>query len=280
MAGRLQLLEKWIRKLSTNTQIEIIIIHDYWDQTTSNELREICQKYDGVVFIEGSFGNPGSARNAGLQICKGKWITFWDSDDEPIVDNFLALLMSIEATNPDVCFARFKVFNETSGLVSESPEWTSNWNRDLSNVAQNPGIWRVIFSRALIEGIRFEPIRMAEDQIFICEAVLKAKKLSFDETQVYTYFKGSEHHLTKNSGALQDLLPAFKKTSKMLKNSGVDAIPFLRLMVAKQLISGWKYGNLRTRFSLIVAFSRTKLVVSPMFVGALKTAILYSVRGV
>ena len=279
MAGRLQLMEEWIRKLSTDPQIEIIVIHDYSDETTSTELKVICQKYDNIEFIEGNFGNTGSARNAGLKICKGKWIVFWDSDDEPKVQNFLALLKSIEDTDSDICIGRYEVFNEKFRSVSDSPVWSTNRNRDLSTVAQNPGIWRIIFSRTFIEGIRFEPLRMAEDQIFICEALLKARKLSFADDKIYTYFTGSVHHLTKNSGALQDLLPAFKKTSKMLKESDVDMSPFLRLMVAKQLISGCKYGNMKTRFSLIVALFRTKLFVTPTFLSALSVAIQKSVRG-
>ncbi|CAN2231104.1 glycosyltransferase family 2 protein [Candidatus Planktophila dulcis] len=279
MAGKLQLFEEWVGKLSSNPQIEIIVVNDYSNEATSSELNAICQRYDNLKFIEGNFGNPGSARNAGLEICQGKWVTFWDSDDEPDVENFLALLKSIELTNLDICFGRYKIFNETSHRISESPAWSSNTDRDLSILAQNPGIWRIIFTRKLIEGIRFEALRMAEDQIFICEAILKARNFMFTNNQIYTYFTGSTNHLTKNSAALQDLLPAFKKTIEILKTSDVAVAPFLSLMAAKQLISGGRYGNMRTRFGLIVVFFKARLFVIPTFLNALRAVIQTSVRG-
>jgi len=279
MAGRLQLLEEWVGKLSANPLIEVIIINDYSDEATSAELKAICTKYDNLKFIEGNFGNPGSARNAGLEICQGKWVIFWDSDDKPDVENFLELLKSNEELNPDICFGMYKTFNENSQQISESPAWSLDTKRDLSTVALNPGIWRIVFARNLIEGMRFEPLRMAEDQIFICEAILSARKLVFADRQIYTYFTGSINHLTKNSAALQDLLPAFKKTSEILKLSTVEVAPFLSLMAAKQMISGGRYGNLRTRVGLLVAFFATKQFIAPTFINALRAVIQTSVRG-
>ena len=279
MAGRLQLFEEWVGKLSAYPQIEVIIINDYSDEATSAELKVICQRYDNLKFIEGNFGNPGSARNAGLEICQGKRVVFWDSDDEPNVENFLTLVKSLEMTNSDICFGRYEVFHEKSGSRLKSPAWSSNRNRDLRIVAQNPGIWRIIFAKELIEGMRFEPLRMAEDQIFICEAILKAREFVFADNQIYTYFTGSINHLTKNSAALQDLLPAFKKTSEIFKSSKVEVTSFLGLMAAKQMISGARYGNMRTRLGLLVAFARGKLFISQTFLNALRTVIQNSVRG-
>jgi len=279
MAGRLQLFEEWVGKLSAYPQIEVIIINDYSDEATSAELKAICQRYDNLKFIEGNFGNPGSARNAGIEICQGEWVIFWDSDDKPDVDNFLELLKFNAEINPDICFGRYEIFNEISHLTSESPAWSSETKRDLSAVARNPGIWRIVFARELIQGMRFEPLRMAEDQIFICEAILRARKLVFVDYQIYTYFTGSIDHLTKNSAALQDLLPAFKKTSEILKSCTVEVAPFLSLMAAKQMISGFWYGNMRTRLGLLVAFFRTKLFIAPAFLTALRTVIQSSVRG-
>jgi glycosyltransferase involved in cell wall biosynthesis len=279
MAGRLQLFEEWVGKLSAYPQIEVIIINDYSDEATSAELKAICKRYVNLKFIEGNFGNPGSARNAGLEICQGKWVIFWDSDDKPDVENFLEVLKSNEEINPDICFGRYKIFNELSCITTESPTWSSETKIDLRTVARNPGIWRIVFARDLIQGMRFESLRMAEDQIFICEAILRARKLVFADHEIYTYYTGSINHLTRNSAALQDLLPAFKKTSEILKSSTVELVPFLSLMAAKQMISGGRYGNTRTRLGLLVAFFRTKLFISPTFLNALRAVIQTSVRG-
>jgi glycosyltransferase involved in cell wall biosynthesis len=279
MAGRLELLEGWIQAVSLHPRIEIIIVLDVSDEATRNELDKICQKHKNIKFTEGYFGNPGSARNAGLELCQGKWVVFWDSDDEPNVENFLASIKSIEETNSDLFFGRYKVFHEGSRSLFDSPAWTFDTQINLSIVAQNPGIWRIIFSRELIDGLRFNPLRMAEDQIFICEAILKAKTITFADSQIYTYFTGSLNHLTRNPEALQDLLPAFIKTSELIHGKSLELRPFLYLMAARQLISGSRYGNMRSRYGLMVALIKTKLFISPMFLISLHKAIQKSIRG-
>ena len=92
MGGKLNLVRKWIEEISHNPQIEIILVHDIADTLTGEELMEISNTYRNTRVTEGYFGNPGSARNAGLEICLGKSVVFWDSDDEPNVENFLASL--------------------------------------------------------------------------------------------------------------------------------------------------------------------------------------------
>ena len=279
MSGRLQALEKWIDELTKNPRAEVIVVHDYSDDATEDELKVICEKYELVTFIQGHYGNPGSARNAGLEICTGNWISFWDCDDEPNTSEFLRLIVEIEEVNPDISFGRFSVLNENSGLVTEAATWTSVKDKNLFIVAQNPGIWRVIFSRNLLQGMAFKPLRMAEDQIFISEAIVKASKVKFFDNLIYTYFIGSDYHLTKNSQALQDLLPAFKHTSKMIGNGHIELDSFLQVMATRQLISGLKFGTYSTRVGLIKSFSRSGMLLSPTFLKSIARFLPNASRG-
>lgn len=280
MGGRLQHLENWIKNLSTNPHIEIVLVHDFFDIKTSEELKAICLKYENLELVEGHFGNPGSARNAGLDVCRGKWIVFWDSDDEPLVDNFLALLKFVMESNSDICFGRYQIFNEISGALTESPYWSSDPKENLEIVAQNPGIWRVTFERELLAGVSFEPLKMAEDQIFMSEVLSKSRQCSFFNIPVYKYFTGSPNHLTKNENALQDLLPAFRKSTEILKNSRADLTPFIRLMAAKQFLSGCRHGNIKTKSGLLRELFKTGLIFSPQFLISLKRVIQKAMLGI
>jgi glycosyltransferase involved in cell wall biosynthesis len=276
MSGRLRILENWIGDLSQEPQIEVVVVHDFSDDSTGEELELICEKYDSVTLVQGQFGNPGSARNAGLEICTGSWISFWDCDDEPKVQEFLVLIDKIESTKPDISFGRFNVFNENSKLITESPIWSSAMDKNLEIVGQNPGIWRVIFSIDLLKNMAFEPLRMAEDQIYIAEAIVKASKVTFYDNLIYTYFTGFDYHLTKNRSALQDLLPAFNQTSKMIRVSKREVHPFLQLMAARQLISGLKFGNLKTRTGLIKSVIVSGLLFRPKFATTIYRSIINS----
>lgn len=280
MSGRLQMLEKWIDKLTEDPRAEVVVVHDFSEDATGDELKSICEKNDSVIFIQGLYGNPGSARNAGLEICTGNWVSFWDCDDEPNTHEFLALIDKIEKVKPDISFGRFSVFNENSGVVIEASTWNSAKEKNLRVVARNPGIWRVVFSRNLLQGMAFKPLRMAEDQIFISEAIMKAGKVDFFDNLIYSYFIGSDRHLTKNPQALQDLLPAFNQTSQMIGIGPIELAPFLQMMAARQLISGLKFGTLRTRLGLIKSLSRSGLWLRPFFLKAITSFIFTARRGI
>jgi len=280
MAGRLQNFEKWIREISTRTDIEVIVVHDLGDKTTGEELIKICENLKNVRIIEGYFGNPGSARNAGLQICVGTWITFWDSDDKPNVQNFLQLLESKPNNNSEVCIASYAKFNEVTKVLTNSAKWSNEFAKDIQTFSLNPGIWRIIFSGELLKGINFKSLKMAEDQNFICDAVLKAKTLTFTDNEIYTYYIGSQNHLTNNHEALQDLLPAFRNSKALIEGNGrVDISPLLNIMAARQLVSGFRYGVFKTRLGLLKSSLAQGFILRPSFLKALKTVSSSSVKG-
>ena len=61
------------------TSIEIILVHDSiipLDERVLGDLRERipCD----LIYLSGDFASAGTARNAGLEIATGKWISFWD----------------------------------------------------------------------------------------------------------------------------------------------------------------------------------------------------------
>lgn len=279
MAGKLQFVRNWVEKVSSNSGIEVILVHDLMDNQTGEELREMCSSFGNVQLIEGKYGNPGSARNAGLEISLGRWVVFWDSDDEPNVPNFLVTLDVMQQFQSDLGIATYAVCDEISSNRTKPNRWNHESEMDFQSLALNPGIWRIVFSREVLEEIRFYPLRMAEDQIFICEALIKARNVKFVDNLNYTYFTGSSQHLTRNFDALQDLLPAFKITKELLqKNEKRNLIRFLSIVAARQLISGLRYGNPMTRVALLCLMVDTSLVRREFFKGV-KIVLQNSLKG-
>jgi hypothetical protein len=120
---------------------------------------------------------------------------------------------------------------------------------------------------------------MAEDQIFICEALSHARNVRFVDNLNYTYFTGSSQHLTRNTRALQDLLPAFRITKELLvKNKSKELIPFLNIVAARQLISGLRYGNPRTQVGLLSSILDARLFQRFFLIG-IKTVLQNSLKG-
>ena len=60
---------------------EIILINDGSIDRSGEICREYAEKYDRIVYIEQENSGASSARNAGLAVATGSYITFVDSDD-------------------------------------------------------------------------------------------------------------------------------------------------------------------------------------------------------
>lgn len=86
----------------TYQDIELIIVDD---GSTDNSFF-ICKEYERkdrrVKVIHKENGGQGSARNVGLDVCKGEYIIFVDSDDYILPDMFQILIKNATLANADI----------------------------------------------------------------------------------------------------------------------------------------------------------------------------------
>jgi glycosyltransferase involved in cell wall biosynthesis len=255
MAGRLQRLKKWATALQGNSAIQIIVIHDQQDELTGQELVDILSTLQGIVSIEGHYGNPGAARNAGLQRANGKWICFWDSDDEPNVDHYIEMISVGDELDADICIGEYMKVNEKQIAPPIHRNWSKNEATNDLIFSMNPGIWRMCFQSKVIEQQQFQTHRMAEDQIFAAQAFSKARNIHYFNKSVYTYFAGSNLHLTSNREALSDLRQSFSFTLNLLENSSKKrARDVIAIMALRQFITGLRKANFLSKIHLIQLF--------------------------
>jgi len=67
----------------TYKNIEIIFINDGSSDNSGNILDELKASDSRIIVVHKTNGGVSSARNAGLEICRGKYIMFCDADDIP-----------------------------------------------------------------------------------------------------------------------------------------------------------------------------------------------------
>lgn len=233
MAGELEIFESWIKK-SLNFNLEIVIVHDIQDSNTGIELDEFVKTVNNhkIKLIEKAVGSPGLARNLGLNVATGHWITFWDCDDLPHVDDVMKSIA--ENPNCEVIVGRYKIQDKFSGLETFSPISRLNYR----GIGENPGIWRMVFRKNVLEGIRFNSIRMAEDQVFISQLNLRNRQVAFTDRFLYTYFIGRKAQLTNSSININDLLIAFDQlliSHRKFENNKKNSLS--RMMAARILLT-------------------------------------------
>ena len=259
MAGRLQRLEEWLIRVA-KSPMEVILIHDRQDEMTGPQIQSLLSKISNpkIQLIEDYFGSPGLARNRGIEIAKGDWICFWDSDDLPNLEVVLALIESNSASKADCLISNFNSVNEISKEVF-AHKLTANFEDEFG---LNPGLWRICFKYSAIADLRFGALRMAEDQIFLAEFFSKSRDVEIVSDTTYSYFFGESFHLTKNSSALNDLALATIESLRILRNLDNQRQNLIASLFVKQVISGVKYGSLKTKRVVVTQYLKSLLTSS------------------
>lgn len=251
MAGRLEFLSEWLTE-AIKYDLEVVIVHDKQDPETSRELRTLifnC-KNPKIQLIEGFFGNPGSARNAGLELVSGNWIVFWDSDDLPQIDKILNETY-VARNEVEVVIGQYEVINLKTGIVSSDGE-----HKSIQDVAMNPALWRMIFKSESIQGVRFPSLRMAEDQVFLSRIRIAEKRIQFTSSVFYKYHTGVSSQLTNSKDALSDLPKAIRQINCYAKVGSSNQLKFDIFLITRQLITALTKAPLPSKISAVIEISR------------------------
>ena len=209
MKGQLSNLSNWINK--ADGSVQVILVHDFKDTETRFEILELLKKNEApsVVVIEGEFGGPGEARNAGLEFAIGEWVCFWDSDDLgeiQVLSNWLSTQVNLAC---DLIVFRYKKVNTTGNLPAyTSKPWGKGEFDNLIRWGSEPGIWRCLFSANFIKGLKFPDILMGEDQVYIARVCAKKPRICFSSEVMYSYFVGRDGQLTNGNYDNQDIFVA------------------------------------------------------------------------
>lgn len=241
MHGRLRELEQILRS-NDFPDLEVVIVHDKQDDYTGKELLDLVQKYEqkNVTFVEGEFNSPGLARNRGFELATGRWIFFWDADDEPIISKFIEMTNEADRCGKKIAIGQFSMRIE----LGKKPQIV--FQPQLNDVVFQTGLWRMAFRRERISDIKFKNYRMGEDQFFLAETNLKMDEIYFSPDVVYTYNNESLGQLTRDMTSKKTISETFESTCNAIKSLPKSDSWIFRKQVIPQLISVIKYANIET----------------------------------
>ena len=258
MHGKLRALEEWLQVID-KTVFQVILIHDVQDHETGPELEEMLTRVKNIEphFTSGHFGSPGAARNEGFQYAKGKWIAFWDSDDQPDCLEFQKMVEEADRQNCKIAIGGFSKTNDRTGFKDSTSIPSLDING--SNLAFEPGIWRWAFLANNISTNRFPHLRMGEDQVFLSELDFLGSKVYLHKNSVYSYSLNRSGQLTSNNSVLPDLISAMKIELENIEASKKPMSTFLISLLLKQSMTALKSIKIKLiRQALYVHYSIVK----------------------
>ncbi len=234
MAGRFENLESWLMG-ALECEIEVILVHDVQDDMTGVEIAAKFKEinHSKLKFLEGKFKSPGLARNKGISESTGKWIAFWDADDVPNPQAAKSLVeLSQDQSAVQLIVGSYEVRSPSGQTFIDAR------HGDINGIAVNPGIWRMIFKRGLMEGRSFSNSKMGEDQEFIASLDPWDLNVKYSEIALYRYYFGGDYQLTSDGSNLRDLVNVTKRLLNRLEIGNSKANTFIATLIIRQIITG------------------------------------------
>ena len=219
----------------TLKEIEIICVNDGSTDNSLSILEEYRQKDNRITILTQENKGAGAARNAGLNIAKGEYLSFLDSDDYFDYTMLNKAYNKAVENNTDIVIFDTIVFNSSTKEYIKTP-WRFNRNnfprvfpftyRDITKgifSAFSHEAWNKIFKRDFIstQGIFFQEIRRSDDIFFVWSAMICANKIDIVDEPLIYYRRGLSSNLeSTNDESPLDFYYAFKYLKDYLQKIG------------------------------------------------------------
>ena len=210
--------------------LEVILI----DDGSTDASGQICDRYGAqdsrVRVIHQKNGGAAAAKNAGLRLAAGDYLTFADSDDylEPGAYGFLMQILL--ETDADVVQGSFREIYRNRAEEQRIPnetlegfEYLLRFPRDFSCAL----LWNKLYRREIFDGVFFEEGHKIDDEYFTYQGFLQPRKVVRIDRVIYNYRKRSSSVMSSPESAERLVLDCLDSAAKR-RQKILDTLPALR----------------------------------------------------
>lgn len=187
----------------TLKDIEIICVNDGTKDHSMDIVRKYAENDERIIIIDKENGGASSARNAGIEVAKGEYIFFFDSDDYIRLDALEQLYKEVKENDLDNIYFDAEVFFENEIVRQEQGHYIEYYKR----LGKYPGVmsgqelfvameknrdfkpapWSQLPRKTLIldNNIRFYEGIIHEDNLFSVQCITLAKRVKYLSSLYY-----------------------------------------------------------------------------------------------
>ena len=191
-------LERCVESIlqQTYTHFELILINDGSTDSSGQICDHLASQYENIKVYHIENAGVSNARNMGIQLATGSWVTFIDSDDFVTQDYLATLASAVEGVN--VGFVIAPLHHIKNGIVTVIPShsgktelWSTEETMKELLMTTRTSFFPVakLFKRDLLADEKFNTnYHLAEDALFLTELLLKTRcSCVFIDKPVYYY---------------------------------------------------------------------------------------------
>lgn len=199
--------------------LEVILI----DDGSKDNSGAICDAYGAadsrVKVIHQQNAGAAAAKNAGLRVATGEYLSFVDSDDYLEPDVYGYMIGAMQQTGADAIHCNFReVYRNRSEdrivhkgrTLVPSREYLVRFPKDWSC----PLLWNKLYKRSLFDGVFFEEGHKIDDEYFTYQGFLRECTILRDEKIIYNYRKRRSSVMSRPEAAGQRLMDCLDSTVK------------------------------------------------------------------
>lgn len=191
-------LKKCVDSITSQSfsNLEIIIVDD-GSTDDSGKIADELQQNDGRIRVfHKPNGGLSSARNFGIDVAKGRYLAFVDSDDYLEHDFLKELYCELKYNNAEISICgvnyvlengkRYEKHNKGKRIKMNFREAFQDMccgnNFDMA-------VWNKLFDASLFSNIRFPVGKLSEDYYILYKLIEKANVISFTPLHLYNYLQ-------------------------------------------------------------------------------------------
>lgn len=227
-----QYLERCVNSIINQTyeNLEIILVDDGSTDRSGEMCDSFAEKDERIKVVHKENGGASAARNRGLDICLGEYVTFVDSDDWLDIHMYKDLMELMVNMDADIVECNWEViYDEMKDIKQPVTEVTVlrqvEAEKALFDGSGRATIlpWNKIYKKNLFKNNRFPEGMMCEDQWLLPKIYLKSKQ-SIYVNQKYYYYYQSPNSVMRSSFGKKNLaaLVAFEETRKLYLENGLQ----------------------------------------------------------
>lgn len=173
-------LESILRQDSRDN-IEIILIDDGSTDDSGKKCDQYAQQHDCIKLVHKVNEGVSIARNTGIEMAKGEWISFVDPDDY-VSDDYLSFFHSIKESDYDLVFFSFCYLYKSGEITNKEMESHQYFGRQ----SVQEGMFDLMRNKSNFEFLGYTVNKFFRSRIIHQHQVRFTAKQSFREDELFT----------------------------------------------------------------------------------------------
>lgn len=186
----------------TYKNMEIIVINDGTKDNSAVIAKQYAEKDNRIKVYDFENGGLSLARNRGVELAKGKYAAFLDSDDKIHPDMYMNMINKLEKYDIDFIKCGFVEFDETQqNIINFKCESYKQFERNLFNKYFEGVLWIIacnaVYKTCLVKKVLFPANIIHEDNYSSGMYLYLSSKVAY-VNKAYYYYRVNLNGISKN----------------------------------------------------------------------------------